>query len=89
MTLTVEDVVAAGRRGALSLAQDPEMRHYSPDTLALVYERTIANLAGAGSLETMTERIVADPALKDVPIDVLQVVVAASCVHFARAIGAS
>ena len=39
--LTVEGIVAAARRGVLSLAEDPKMRHYSPDTLALVYEHTI------------------------------------------------
>lgn len=86
--LTVQDVVVAGRRGAVSLAMDPKMRHYSPDTLALVYERTIANMAGAGSIEKIAERVEADPALKGVPIDVLEVIVPASYVHFAKAIGA-
>lgn len=87
--LTVQDLVTAARRGVISLAEDPTMRHYAPDTLALVYGRTIANMAGAGSVEAIAERIESDPALKDVPIEVLDIVVAASYVHFGRAVGAA
>lgn len=82
----VPDLVASARRGMATLAIDPTMRHYSPETLALVYQRTVVNLAGAGDLERAAEKIAADPALAAIPIDVVEAIVAASVKHFARAL---
>lgn len=86
--LTVDDVIVAARDGVIALAQDPAMRHYGPNTIALVYQRTVANVAGAGSVEAIAERVEADPLLKDVPVEVLEVLVAASYTHFVRALAA-
>lgn len=86
--LTVQEIAAATRRGALALASDPEVKHYSADTLALVYERTVMNLAGAGDLARMAKRMVDDPALVGVPFPVVEAVMTASFRHFTRAIAA-
>lgn len=84
--MSVDEMAAAARRGAVTIATDPAMRHYAPDTLALVYERTITNLAGAGDLDNMAARMASDPALADVPADVVEAITVTAVAHFAAAL---
>ena len=84
---TIQELVMAAKRAAVTLAQDPEMRHYSPETMALVLRHTIVDMAGAGDLRGVAERLADDQALVDVPIDVLTPLVGASFKHFAKALG--
>ena len=87
MSLTVEQMVAAAKRGAATIATDPEVQHYSVDTIGLVYDKTVKALAGAGDLGTAAARLGNDPDLSDVPFDVVDKLVAVSFLHFARALG--
>jgi hypothetical protein len=83
---SVASIAAAARKGSITLANDPAMRHYAPQTLALIYLRTIDNLAGAGDLHKAAERMATDPALDGIPIEVVQAVMGASFRHFALAL---
>lgn len=84
--MNAQDVALAAQRGILTLAADPAMAHYSSDTLALVYRRTVLNLSGAGDLLKAAERMADDPELIGVPLDVVKAIMAASFSHFARAL---
>ena len=84
--LTVDQMAAAAKRGAVTVATDPEVRHYSVDTIGLVYGKTVKALAGAGDLGTAAARLGNDPDLSGVPIDVVDKLVAVSFLHFARAL---
>lgn len=80
------DLVDAARRAAVSMAGDPALKHYSPDTMAVVLEATINGIAGAGNLATAASRIIDDPTLAGVPFEVQEPLVAASLRHFVRAL---
>jgi hypothetical protein len=85
--LTVDDLLAATRRSAVTLATDPAVRHYSADTIALVHKRTVLALSGAGSVLKAAARLANDPTLVGVPIEAVEQIMAASYRHFAKAIG--
>jgi hypothetical protein len=87
MTVTAQDLAVATRRSAIALAIDPQMRHYSAETLALVHERTILNMADAGDLLKVAERMANDPELQDVPIGAVEEIMAASFRLFTKALG--
>lgn len=83
---TAQDVMRAAKRAAVSIAGDPIARHYSPDTLGLVLERVVFNLAGAGDLANVSARLADDPKLKDVPFPVVEAIVPVAFKHFATAL---
>lgn len=76
----------AARRAAATIATDPEVRHYSPDTIALVLKRTIYNYVGAGSWDKAAEKLSNDPEMDGVPIEAIVTISKAALVHFARAL---
>lgn len=84
--LTIEEVGDATRRSAVALALDDRVRHYSPETIALVHKQTVLALWGAKDLLRAASRIAADPELDDVPDVAVEQIMAASFEHFARAL---
>ncbi len=87
--MTVARMVTAVHRGALTLAVDPEVRHFSAEAVALVFRQFCLNLAGAGSLDVAVERLAGDPALADVPYSVIHELAVPCLRHFAKALGAA
>lgn len=86
MTLP-SSLATAIRTGAVALAADPALNHYSPETLIDVYSRTVHALAGARTLENAAARLAVDPVLTQLPDHVVEELVDASFRHFAYALG--
>jgi hypothetical protein len=83
--ITPEQLAAAVRRAATTLAADPRCKPYAPEAVGTVLKRVIINLAGAGSHERFVERLVDDPTLGELPNSVVDALVAPVLEHFAAA----
>ena len=85
-TLTAEQFTLTVESAAAALAQDPEARHYSPETVALVLSSTVRAVDGTRTLGAACDRIAADPALFGVDEDVIVHLSLLTMRHWGRAL---
>lgn len=82
--MPASEMLAAKSWAGRCIHDDPDLRHYSPNTIALVHRATMLGLGGAGTSAKVAEAAIAD--IADVPIEIAVVITAASLKAYAQAI---